>query len=161
MKRMGFRNYQQKLKRLFQQGLSPKELAMSIALAFWVGIFPIYGTTTLILTFLALRLKLNLAIMITISYAITPLLFLLLIPFIRIGEFIFGYQPMPLDLSTLKSSFSAGLFETISVFSGRLLMAVGTWILVALPVSIFIYIILFQIFRRIKRIKSANQLDSA
>ncbi|WP_373524553.1 DUF2062 domain-containing protein [Aquiflexum sp.] len=158
---MWFRNYQQKLKRLFQQGLSPKELAMSIALAVFVGVFPIYGTTTVILTFLALKLKLNLPIMITVSYALTPLLFLLLIPFIRIGEFVFGYQPVAMDLSTLKASISTGLFETLSVFSGRLALAVGAWILVALPVAIFVYILLFQIFRKVKTLRSENnQLDS-
>jgi uncharacterized protein (DUF2062 family) len=157
---MWFRNYQQKIKRLFLQGLNPKELAMSIALAFWIGIFPIYGTTTVILTFLALKLRLNLPIMIAVSYALTPLLFLLLIPFIRIGEFVFGYQPMAMDVSTLKASFSSGLFETLSVFSGRLVLAVGVWVLVALPVSILVYIILFQIFRKFKRFKTENQLDS-
>ncbi|SMD45394.1 hypothetical protein SAMN00777080_4044 [Aquiflexum balticum DSM 16537] len=157
---MWFRNYQQKIKRLFLQGLNPKELAMSIALAFWIGIFPIYGTTTVILTFLALKLKLNLPIMIAVSYALTPIQFLLLIPFIRIGEFVLGFQPMALDLSTLKASFSSGLFETLSVFSGRLALAVGAWILVALPISVLLYIILFQIFRKVKRFKTENQLDS-
>lgn len=157
---MWFRNYKQKIKRLFQQGLTPKELAMSIALAFWIGIFPIYGTTTVFLTFLALKLRLNLPIMVAVSYALTPIQFLLLIPFIRIGEFVLGFQPMALDLSTLKASFSSGLFETLSVFSGRLALAVGAWILVALPISVLLYIILFQIFRKVKRFKTENQLDS-
>jgi uncharacterized protein (DUF2062 family) len=157
---MWFRNYQQKIKRLFLQGLSSKELAMSIAWAFWIGIFPIYGTTTVILTFLALKLRLNLPIMIAVSYALIPLQFLVLIPFIRIGEFIFGYQPMAMDISMLKASFSEGLFETISVFSGRLALAVGAWILVALPVSILVYIILFQIFRKLKRFKAENRQGS-
>ncbi len=157
---MWFRNYRQKIKRLFLQGLSPKELAMSIALAFWIGIFPIYGTTTVMLTFLALKLRLNLPIMIAVSYALTPLQFLFLIPFIRIGESVFGYQPIPIELSMLKESFSEGLFETISVFSGRLVLAVGAWVLVALPVSILVYIILFQIFRKLKRFKTENQLNS-
>lgn len=157
---MWFRNYQQKIKRLFLQGLSPKELAMCITLAIGIGIFPIYGTTTVILTFLALKLRLNLPIMIAVSYTSTPLQFLLLIPFIRIGEFVFGYQPMALDLSTLKTSFSTGLLETLSVFSGRLALAVGAWILVALPISVLLYIILFQVFRKAKRFKIKNQLDS-
>lgn len=157
---MWFRNYQQKLKRLFQQGLSPKELAMSIALALWIGIFPIYGTTTVILAFLALKLRLNLPIIIAVSYALTPLQFLFIIPFMRIGEFVFGYQPMPMELSTLKDSFSTSLFETLCVFSGRLVLALGAWVLVALPVSILVYIILFQIFRKVKRFKTENQLDS-
>lgn len=157
---MWFRNYQQKIKRLFLQGLSPKELAMSVSLAVWVGIFPIYGTTTVILSFLALKLRLNLPIMIAVSYSLTPLQFLLLIPFIRIGEFVLGYQPMALDLSTLKASFSTGLFETLSVFSGRLALAVGAWFLVALPIAILLYIILFQFSRKVKRLKTRNQLDS-
>jgi uncharacterized protein (DUF2062 family) len=157
---MWFRNYQQKLNHLFLQGLSPKELAMSITLAFWIGIFPIYGTTTVFLTFLALKLRLNLPIMIAVSYALTPLQFLLLIPFMRIGEFVLGYQPMAIDLSTLKASFSTGLFETLSVFSGRLALAVGAWVLVALPLAILLYIILFQIFRKFKRFKTENPLDS-
>ena len=70
-----------------------------------IGVFPIYGTKTLILAFLAFRFKLNLPVMIAVSYSITPLLFLLLIPFVRAGEFIFGFENFPLDLKVSKLLF--------------------------------------------------------
>jgi len=147
---MRLRNLDQKIKGLLKQGLGPKELAWSISLGIVIGVFPIYGTKTLILAFLAFRFKLNLPVMIAVSYSITPLLFLLLIPFVRAGEFIFGFENFPLDLESIQAAFSDGILEGFSLFSGRLLLAVGAWTLVAIPATLGLYILLFHLFKGLK-----------
>ena len=57
-----------KIKALLNEGLTPKQLALSIVISVLVSVFPIFGISTIILTALAIPLKLNLPIMIAVSY---------------------------------------------------------------------------------------------
>ncbi|MCS4433504.1 DUF2062 domain-containing protein [Aquiflexum gelatinilyticum] len=159
---MRLRNLGQKLKGLLKQGLTPKELALSISIAVLIGVFPIYGTTTFILAFLALRLRLNLPIMIAVSYVLTPAQILLIIPFARLGEFLFGFETLGMDMESLQNAYTEGFFAVISKYSGRLILAVGSWLIIAVPVAVFLYIFLFQVFRAIKssRKGSENKISS-
>lgn len=159
---MRFRNLGQKFTNLLKQGLSPKELALSISVAALIGVFPIYGTTTFILAFLALKMRLNMPIMLALSYILTPVQILLIIPFARFGEFFLGIETLGMDLETLQNAYAEGFLVVISKYSGRLLLATVSWILVAVPVAVFLYILLFQIFRAIKsgRKGSENKMSS-
>jgi uncharacterized protein (DUF2062 family) len=155
---MRLRNLDQKLKGLFKQGLAPKELAFSVSVASLIGVFPIYGSTTIILAFLALRLKLNLAIMIAISYIMTPVQILLVIPFARVGEFLFGYESIGMDLESLQIAFSEGIVAALYQYSGRFVLAIGGWAIVSIPISIIIYIVLFQLFRAMRQIRKRDEV---
>lgn len=147
---MRLRNLGQKLKGLLKQGLTPKELALSISIAMLIGVFPIYGTTTFILAFMALRLRLNLPIMIAVSYVLTPGQILLIIPFARVGEFLFGFETLGMDMESLQNAYADGILEVFSQYSGRLVLAVGGWMIVTIPIAVLLYVILFQVFRAIK-----------
>lgn len=159
---MRLRNLGQKLKGLLKQGLTPKELALSISIAVLIGVFPIYGTTTFILAFLALRLRLNLPIMIGVSYVLTPAQILLIIPFARVGEFLFGFETLGMDMESLQNAYADGILEVFSQYSGRLVLAVGGWMIVTIPIAVLLYVILFQIFRAIKssRKTAVNNMSS-
>ena len=65
-------NYFKRFFSVFKQGLTPKALALSVTVALVVTAFPFYGLVTIVLTSLALRFKLNLAIMLTLSYLVEP-----------------------------------------------------------------------------------------
>lgn len=159
---MRLRNLGQKLKGLLKQGLTPNELALSISIAMLIGVFPIYGTTTFILAFLALRLSLNLPIMIAVSYVLTPAQILLIIPFARVGEFLFGFETLGMDMESLQNAYADGILEVFSKYSGRLVLAVGGWMIVTIPIAVLFYVILFQIFRAIKsgRKTAVNNMSS-
>jgi uncharacterized protein (DUF2062 family) len=45
---------------LLRQGISPKKLALTIALGFWLGVTPVLGSTTILCTLAAVALRLNL-----------------------------------------------------------------------------------------------------
>ena len=49
---------------LLKQGLSPRELALCLALGAGVGVFPVLGVSTPLLTFIAFARRLNLAAMV-------------------------------------------------------------------------------------------------
>lgn len=143
-----------KLTLLFKQGLSPKQLATSMALAFLIGVFPIYGTTSLILTFLAIRFKLNLPLILSVNYLLTPLQLLMLIPFIRLGEFVFGFDNIDLSLEGLQASFEAGYFKAIFQFADRLAIAIGAWSLLGIPLYLMVYLTVYYAVKMYKASKS-------
>lgn len=154
---MPVRRIVQKAKGFLSQGLHPRELAASISIAVLVGLFPIYGTTTAFLVFLAWRLHLNLPLMLFVSYLLTPLQLLLVIPLMRIGEWLFGFPNLELDFSALQATFQNGILDSISTYSGRLLLSIVGWMLTIGPLAIGVFIVLFQLFRYLHRRKMAER----
>lgn len=135
-----------KIKELLKQGLTPKQLALSIVISILVSIFPIFGISTIILTALAVPLKLNLPIMIAVSYVAEFLKALLIIPFITVGGLLFGADHSLLTYDAIKASYQISFWETLKALSYELLCGFVGWALLAVPASIVLYFILKTIF---------------
>lgn len=142
-----------KLVVLFKQGLTPKQLALSLVVSTLVSIFPMYGISTIILTFIALRLKLNLPIMIVVSYIAEPIKVLLLIPFINIGAWFFGAEHTLLTFEAIKASYRESFMDTLKTLSYHLLYGFMGWTLVAIPLSVVLYFILKGILTYFDQLK--------
>jgi uncharacterized protein (DUF2062 family) len=125
----------------FKQGLTPIELTQSILVSALISIIPILGVTTILLTALSLKRKLNLPIMIAISYMMWPLQILMIIPFINIGEFIFSVPQSNHSVQEIIASFQERFFGTLSDLSLELLCGFGGWLLTAVPFFTLVYFI--------------------
>ena len=136
-----FRALKSKTVALFKQGLTPIELTQSILVAALFSIIPILGVTTILLTGFSLKRKLNLPIMIAISYLAWPLQILMIIPFINIGEFIFSVPQSHHSVEEIIASFQNSFFGTLSQLSFELLCGFGGWLLTAVPFFIVIYLV--------------------
>ena len=121
---------------LFKQGLSPKELSQSLIVSGLISTIPILGVSTFMITSVSLKRKLNLPVMISLSYLMWPIQILLIIPFIRIGEFIFSVPRNHHTAEEIISSFQNSFFQTLSQLSFELLCGLGGWLLTAVPVAI-------------------------
>ena len=143
-----------KIRNLFKQGLSPHQLALSITIATVVSIFPAFGLATLVITSLALPLKLNLPIMIFVSYVVEPLKILLVIPFINIGAFLFGAEHTLLSFEAIKASYALDFWMTIKDLSYELVCGAAGWALTALPLSVLLYFLLKKIIHTIVKLKN-------
>jgi uncharacterized protein (DUF2062 family) len=132
---------------LFKQGLTPIELTQSILVSALISIVPILGVTTILLTALSLKRKLNLPIMIAISYMMWPLQILLIIPFINIGEFIFSSPQSNHSVQEIIASFQERFFGTLSDLSLELLCGFGGWLLTAVPIFSAIYLVFSLIIK--------------
>lgn len=139
-----------KIKMLFKQGLTPKELSQSIIVAALISIIPILGVSTFLITTIALKRKLNLAIMIALSYLMWPIQVLLIIPFIRVGQFIFSVPSNHHSVDEIISSFQASFFGTLSRLSFELLCGFGGWLLTAVPAAFGVYLVSL-LFIKMKR----------
>jgi hypothetical protein len=124
---------------LLKQGLTPKELIQSVIVSGLISIIPILGVSTFMITTISLKSKLNFPLMIALSYLMWPVQILMIIPFIRIGEFIFSVSPNHYTVEEFVSSFQNSFFQTLSRLSFELLCGLGGWLLTAVPISVGIY----------------------
>ncbi|MCC1483158.1 DUF2062 domain-containing protein [Winogradskyella immobilis] len=142
-----------KFKALLKQGLTPKQLAISLVVSTLVSIFPIFGITTIALTCIALPFRLNLPIMIAFSYIVGPIKFLVLIPFINIGAYVFGTEHTLLTFEAIKTSYETSFFDTAKALSYELLCGTVGWLLTAIPLGIGLYFILKGILTHFDKLK--------
>lgn len=132
-----------------KQGLSPEKLALCVALGITIGTFPMLGSTTILCTSAALLLRLNVPAIQLINYFVYPLQLLLFIPFIRIGEKIFGETPVPLDIPLIFSMLQSDLLGTIQSLWWTNVRGMIAWALIAIPIGVMVFFVLKQVFTRI------------
>ncbi len=131
-----------------KQGMTPNKLALSIALGFAIGLFPIIGVTTIICLVVSLALKLNLAAIQLINYFVYPLQLILLIPMIKLGSWMLGVNPIPFSITQLLDMFNTDFFSALEKLWLAHLIGIFTWAVFVLPISVFGYAILRYTFRR-------------
>ncbi|UOQ81612.1 MULTISPECIES: DUF2062 domain-containing protein [Hymenobacter] len=138
------------MRNLLRQGLTPHQLALTMALGTVIGLVPVLGITTLVATFIAVRLRLNVAATLLIAHLWSPVQLLLLIPLLHWGNQLFGADAHgALTLAQLQQQFSHDWVTALQVlwkaFAGALLL----WALAALPVGATLYFILRPVLRRV------------
>ncbi len=132
---------------LLKQGLTPKELSQSIIVSGLISTIPILGVSTFMITTVSLKRKLNLPVMISLSYLMWPVQILLIIPFIRVGEFIFSVPRHHHTVEEIINSFQSSFFQTLSQLSFELLCGLGGWLLTAVPIAVGIYWVSLLFFK--------------
>ena len=149
----------ERFRALLKQGLTPRELALSIVIATLVSIFPMFGITTIALTFISVPLRLNLPVTIAFSYITEPLKYLVLIPFINIGAFVFGAKHVLLSFDAIKASYELDFWITAKDLFKELLCGAVGWGLTAVPIGVVLYFVLKAILTYFSRVK-ANRLKT-
>ncbi|RSL15277.1 hypothetical protein EDE15_0761 [Edaphobacter aggregans] len=89
---------------LLRMGATPEKLAWSVAVGLLIGVNPILGSTTLLCLAVALIFRLNVAASQIGNHIVYPLELLLVIPFMRLGSFVFHTEPIPLSPKSLLES---------------------------------------------------------
>jgi len=127
-----------KIKEIFTQGISLKEIILSAALGSLIGIMPILGVATILITFLTLRFKLNIAVAVVFTYIVAPLQALLFIPFIHLGEKAVGIKHTLLTFDAIKNSFYNNIFVTIKDLWLEIVCGLMGWSVIAVPALMLI-----------------------
>jgi uncharacterized protein (DUF2062 family) len=133
-----------------RQGITPEHIALTIALATTLGVFPILGATTLLCVLVAARLRLNQPLMQLANYLIYPLQLALLLPFYRTGETLFGQPHVPiLSIAQLASRFRLDPRQFFIDYGMVGVYGVAVWMLVAPLMAGLIYFALRPLLQRI------------
>ena len=85
------------LLRLLRGGVSPKRLAWSIAVGAVIGINPVIGLTTVIVILVAMLFRLSHVATQTSTHIVAPFQWLLFLPFIQAGVYLFHTRKLPMD----------------------------------------------------------------
>jgi uncharacterized protein (DUF2062 family) len=127
------------LKGFLKQGLSYKDLALSIAIGVTLGTIPVLGVTTILCALAAIVLRLNLPVIQFANYLVYPLQIVLLVPFYYLGDFFFGARG-DLSFDSLKDMLTGITHkETMTMLFDSTLNAVGAWLLISPLVLILLY----------------------
>lgn len=131
-----------------QQGITPKKMALTIALGLILGLFPILGSTTLLCSIVAILFRLNLAAINVVNFFVYPLQLILFLPFIKFGEFIFGINPMPYSLDQIIELFKNETLIAFETLWFANLIGIAAWAVVAIPIFSITYGIVLWFFKR-------------
>jgi hypothetical protein len=123
------------------QGISPRRLALTLALGFAIGCIPVVGIPTLVCAALAVALRLNLPAIQVANYAAMPLQLLLVVPFVRLGGWLFHAGPIRVSqVAALLYISPAALLrqhtlpiQLLTQLTGLFGHALLAWLLIAIP----------------------------
>ena len=146
---------------LLTQGITPEKIALSLAFGIMLGVFPVLGTTTLLCLIAALAFRLNLAAVQLVNFLVYPLWFALLIPFVRVGERLFGAPPLAMTGSQMLALAHANFLHSVSVLWLTAMRAAAAWMLVGPPGIIALYLMLVPLIRRMARLHLLSMAHSA
>lgn len=143
------------VKQLFAQGVSPRELALTISLGMFIGTIPVLWGSTLICAMLAVAFRLNHPSMQAANYLAYPLQFALIIPFYRMGAGMFPWGTA-LSPDIFSHGFRHALTGNFASIAAATLKALAAWVLIASPLAVALYVLLWIIFSRMPRLKKVS-----
>jgi uncharacterized protein (DUF2062 family) len=123
---------------LLRQGMSPRRLALCVAVAIVIGNIPILGVSTILCTFIALIFRLNFPAIQLVQAAMAPTQILLIIPFVRLGEWILRVPPQVVSVKAALTLMSQGVWQAIVVLRDAIFHAGLAWTLIA-PFAVYLF----------------------
>ena len=167
MQRVTIQSVQANIAQWLNQGISPQRLAITLALGFAIGCLPVVGIPTLLCAGVALALGLNQPAIQAANYAAMPFQLALIVPFVRLGGWIFS-NPSSSNVSSAPLTLSAWLHLSGTTLTGANLAAqsgvlVGHaltgWLLLAVPTVLILFAPLTLLLRRIPALAAAEAAD--
>ena len=147
----------QKIDEGLRQGISPRKLALTLALGFAIGCLPMVGIPTALCACLALALRLNLPTIQAANYAVMPLQLALIVPFVRLGGWLFALGPQQaVAAETLLHGSPLAVIAQMGGLAGQALLA---WLLLAVPAVALMTATLTVLLRRVPALSAAEAGD--
>jgi len=144
------RSAKKKLLAFLMTGVTPEQLAFSIALGLALGLVPALGTATLLCALAAFLFRLNFAAIQFANLLIYPLQLVLLIPFIKAGEWLFGARHLELSSEKIQRMLEADVWSTVFSLWSVMFRAAAVWLIIAPVILGLAYLGLVPLMRRLK-----------
>ncbi|WP_205504422.1 DUF2062 domain-containing protein [Rufibacter psychrotolerans] len=154
LKNKGFKSYLRRklvepVLEMAKQGLTPHQLALTITLGAGFGMIPFIGLTTVLCTFWALRLRLNVAFTILIGYLMQPVQLALYVPFVDLGQNMFPVKPIPFSLEKLTNMFKTDWLNALQQLGFANLLGIVAWMLCFVPFGLVMYFSSRKVLHRV------------
>lgn len=136
---------------LLRQGVSPEKIALTIALGIILGVTPVLGSTMLLCTLAAIVLRLNLPAIQLVNGVVYPLQLILLIPFYRLGAWMFGADASTISLHGVAALIQAGVGQAVRTLWVVTMHALLAWLALGAVASAILYAVLVPLVRQLWR----------
>ncbi len=148
MKRWLHRRILKPVLSVLSQGIAPDRLALCVAIGVVVGNVPILGISSILCALIALAFRLNLPAIQLVQAAMAPTQILLIIPFIRMGEWIVRAPRQSVSINEWLALLQQGGGVAALALREAILHAGFAWALIA-PIAVFLlYKLLTPVFAR-------------
>lgn len=139
-----------------KQGITPGKIALSIALGFTLGIFPIIGASTALCLLAGVLLKLNQPLLLLVNSFTVPLQPAMVLVFVRMGERILQAPHVTFSIPELFHKFFANPVTFLQEFGLTGLHGILAWSLVAPFIVAGIYFLTHPPLRRLGALLGAE-----
>jgi hypothetical protein len=133
---------------LAPRGMSPEAIALSVALGFALGLFPVPGCPTLLCALAALVLRLKGPAVQAVNYLVYPLQLALLAPFMRLGGRLFHAPAGRASALHLPAILHGGAWRAVPGVLAAAAHAIAGWLCIGGPAGLLIYLLLAYCLRR-------------
>ena len=140
-------------------GMAPRQLAFTLALGFAIGCIPLLGVTTGICALAAIVLRLNMPAIQAANWMAMPLQMVLLIPFLRLGQWLFADRAMAATPAQLLGQIEAAPWHALVQMSGIFWHALLAWGITAGPALLLITLLLTPLMHRVAKMPAAEAGD--
>ena len=128
----------------FTQGASPQAIAECVVLGALIGVIPLLGTSSVLLTLMAVRRRLNMPAIHAVNWLMAVPQFVLWIPFMRLGERLFCHPPLDLSVAQIRAGMDQDGLLFVQHFGMAVMHALTGWIVLGLPLAVLGYLLLVR-----------------
>lgn len=136
---------------LLKQGISPARLALAVSLAIVIATVPVFGASTLLCLAAIALFRLNPTAVLLVNQFAYPLQFLLYLPFMRTGAWLFGKTILPFSVTQVFDLFKQNLLHAMATLWWATVYALVVWLLAGIPFTLLLCRLLTPLFVKIKR----------
>jgi len=112
---------------MLKSGLSSRAIVIAAALALTFSVFPFCVLPSLLCIGAGILFGLNQPLMQVVNYLAAPLQVALFIPFMRLGETVYGLSHFPLTTSALQASLRLDAFTILGTIGTAVWHAIAGW----------------------------------
>jgi uncharacterized protein (DUF2062 family) len=122
-----------------RQGITPRQIALTIALGVVLGLFPILGTTTALCLLAGVWLKLNQPVIQLSNWMVAPLQVPGIYLFVRAGDRLTHAPPVSFSVAALILAFKASPLRFLQQYGTTGLRGVLAWVVFAPGIAVLLY----------------------
>ncbi len=137
-------------------GISPRQLAFTLALGFALGCLPMLGISTAICAVLAVALRLNMPAIQAANWVAMPFQVVLMIPFLRMGQWITPGERAGATPEFMLAQMQSGPLHAVGQMGGAIGHAMLAWSIAAGPALVLLTVLLTPLMHRVSRLQTAE-----
>lgn len=137
-----------RVQRIMTSGLTPQKLAQTLCIGVAFGIVPLLWGASLVCFVLGSVFRLNHVVLQSVNYLLWPVQLALLIPFVKLGIWLFPGESAA-EVNVLSTVLHHPGLSSAQMLAWVTLKAVAAWMVTALPAAVVIYGVLrVMLFRK-------------